>query len=114
LQFALDAPVSSFDLTLPQGPHGVLTTDKPGVRNLCANTRTVTVRKRVMRRVNGRARRVTVTARKAVAAALSMPTTITAQNGAVIHQNTKVAVTGCGVSQRGGIRSAPSRRIASR
>jgi hypothetical protein len=24
-----------------------------------------------------------------------MPTTITAQNGAIIHQNTKIAVTGC-------------------
>jgi hypothetical protein len=89
-----DAPVSSFDLTLPQGPHGVLTTDVPG-RNLCTNTRTVTVTKRVIRRVNGRNRKVTVRAKKAIAAPLSMPTTITAQNGAVINQNTKIAVTGC-------------------
>jgi hypothetical protein len=87
-----DAPVSSFDLTLPAGPHGVLTTDVPG-RNLCATTRTVT--KRVTRRVNGHIRRVTVKAKKAVAAPLLMPTTMTAQNGAVIHQNTKIAVTGC-------------------
>jgi hypothetical protein len=89
-----DAPVSSFDLTLPQGPHAVLTTDIPG-RNLCATTRTVTVTKRVTRRINGRARKVRVKAKKAVAAPLLMPTTITAQNGAVIHQNTKIAVTGC-------------------
>jgi hypothetical protein len=89
-----DAPVSSFDLTLPAGPHGVLTTDVPG-RNLCANTRTVTVTKRVTRRVHGHTRRVTVKAKKAVAAPLLMPTTMTAQNGAVIHQNTKIAVTGC-------------------
>jgi hypothetical protein len=89
-----DAPVSSFDLTLPAGPHGVLTTDVPG-RNLCATTRTVTVTKRVTRRVHGHTRRVTVKAKKAVAAPLLMPTTMTAQNGAVIHQTTKIAVTGC-------------------
>jgi hypothetical protein len=89
-----DAPVSSFDLTLPAGSHGVLTTDIPG-RNLCATTRTVTVTKRVTRRVNGHTRKVTVKAKKAVAAPLLMPTTMTAQNGAVIHQNTKIAVTGC-------------------
>jgi uncharacterized repeat protein (TIGR01451 family) len=89
-----DAPVASFDLTLPQGPHSALTTDIPG-RNLCTNTKTVTVTKRVTRRVNGHNRKVKVKAKKAVAAALLMPTTITAQNGAVIHQNTKIAVTGC-------------------
>lgn len=38
---------------------------------------------------------VTVKAKKAVAAPLLMPTTITAQNGAVMHQDTKIAVTGC-------------------
>jgi archaellum component FlaG (FlaF/FlaG flagellin family) len=89
-----DAPVSSFDLTLPAGPHGVLTTDVPG-RNLCANTKTVTVTKRVIRRIHGHTRKVTVKAKKAVAAPLLMPTTMTAQNGAVIHQTTKIAVTGC-------------------
>jgi hypothetical protein len=89
-----DAPVASFDLTLPQGPHSALTTDVPG-RNLCANTKTVTVTKRVTRRVHGHNRKVRIKARKAVATPLSMPTTITAQNGAVIHQNTKIAVTGC-------------------
>jgi len=89
-----DAPVASFDLTLPQGPHSALTTDVPG-RSLCANTKTVTITKRVTRRVHGHTRRVKVKAKKAVAASLVMPTTITAQNGAVIHQNTKIAVTGC-------------------
>jgi hypothetical protein len=89
-----DAPVSSFDLTLPAGPHGVLTTDIPG-RNLCATTRTVAVTKRVTRRVHGHTRHVTIKAKKAIAAPLLMPTTMTAQNGAVIHQNTKIAVTGC-------------------
>jgi hypothetical protein len=90
-----DAPVTSFDLTLPAGPHGALTTDKPGVRNLCAPTKTVTVTRRVTRRINGHSRKVTVKAKKAIAAPLLMPTTMTAQNGAVIHQNTRIAVTGC-------------------
>jgi hypothetical protein len=94
-----DAPVSSFDLTLPAGPHGVLTTDVPG-RNLCATTKTVTVTKRVTRRIHGHNRKVTVKAKKAVAAPLLMPTTMTAQNGAVIHQNTKIAVTGCAKTVR--------------
>ena len=89
-----DAPVSSFDMTLPAGPHGVLTTDVPG-RNLCMNTKTVTVTKRVTRRVHGHTKKVTVKAKKAVAAPLLMPTTITAQNGAVLTQTTKIAVTGC-------------------
>jgi hypothetical protein len=89
-----DAPVASFDLTLPQGPHSALTTDVPG-RNLCATTRTVTVTKRVTRTIHGHNRKVTVKAKKAVAAPLLMPTTITAQNGAVLKQTTKIAVTGC-------------------
>jgi hypothetical protein len=86
-----DAPVSSFDLNLPQGPNAVLAANG----NLCANTRTMTTSKRVTRRVKGRLKHVTVKARKAVAAPLLMPTTMTAQNGAVMHQTTKIAVTGC-------------------
>jgi hypothetical protein len=89
-----DAPVSSFDLTLPQGPYAVLTTDVPG-RNLCATTRTVSVTRRVTRRIHGHRRKVLVRARRTVAAPLLMPTTITAQNGAVVNQTTKIAVTGC-------------------
>jgi hypothetical protein len=43
---------------------------------------------------------VKVKAKKAVAAPLLMPTTITAQNGAIIHQTTKIAVTGCAVKHK--------------
>jgi hypothetical protein len=57
-----DAPVSSFTLTLPTGPHSALTANG----SLCANP-------------------------------LVMPTTITAQNGKVFKQNTKISVSGCGV-----------------
>jgi hypothetical protein len=61
-----DAPISSFELKLPEGPHSGLTAVLPpkAKGNLCGTT-------------------------------LTMPTTITGQNGAVIKQNTKIAVTGC-------------------
>lgn len=55
-----DAPVSTFDLVLPEGPHSAL----GAVESLCAKP-------------------------------LTMPTTITAQNGAVIKQATRIAVSGC-------------------
>jgi hypothetical protein len=55
-----DAPISTFDLVLPEGPHSALA----AYGNLCKT-------------------------------ALNMPTAITGQNGAVIRQTTKVAVSGC-------------------
>jgi hypothetical protein len=61
-----DAPVSSFELKLPEGPNSVLGAYLPAKANgsMCGQ-------------------------------ALIMPTTITAQNGAQITQNTKIKVTGC-------------------
>jgi hypothetical protein len=61
-----DAPVSSFETILPEGPHSALGTDIPvsAKYNLCGQS-------------------------------LTMPTTITGQNGVVINQTTKIAVTGC-------------------
>jgi len=90
-----DQPVESFELTLPQGPYSALAANQ----DLCSATRTVTVRRRVTRRVNGRSRRVTVKVRRTVAAPLSMPTIFTAQNGMVLRQNTPVTVTGCARSK---------------
>jgi hypothetical protein len=68
-----DAPVSSFTLTLPQGPHSALATNLPAKAkgSLCGQT-------------------------------LTMPTTITGQNGAVVKQSTKIAVTGCAKPKRKG------------
>jgi hypothetical protein len=86
-----DQPVTSFELTLPQGRFSALAANG----NLCASTKTVTVSKRVTRRVHGHNRRVTVKVKKSVAAALVMPTEFVAQNGATIHQTTPVTVTGC-------------------
>ena len=55
-----DAPVNSFELTLPQGKFSALAANG----NLCAQS-------------------------------LKMPTEFIGQNGAVIHQSTKISVSGC-------------------
>ena len=61
-----DAPISIFVATLPEGPHSILATDIPA------------------------------SAKGSLCGqSLSMPTTITAQNGKQIIQKTKIAITGC-------------------
>jgi hypothetical protein len=61
-----DAPITSFETTLPEGPYSVLSTNIPaGAHNSLCGI------------------------------ALTMPTTLTGHNGAVIHQNTRLGVTGC-------------------
>jgi hypothetical protein len=62
-----DAPVTTFETTLPEGPHSALTSNVPQSKHfsLCG-------------------------------AKLVMPTTITGQNGVVIEQQTKIPVLGCG------------------
>jgi hypothetical protein len=62
-----DAPISSFETTLPQGPHSILGTNV------------------------GQSAKFSLCGQK-----LSMPTTLTAQNGLVLQQDTTIAVTGCG------------------
>ncbi len=66
-----DAPISSFESRLPEGPHSVFATNLPAKakRSFCGRT-------------------------------LTIPTTIEGQNGAVIEQRTKVAVTGCSRHRR--------------
>lgn len=72
-----DAPIATFDLVLPAGPHSLLAANPlaPSKRGLCSQN-------------------------------LQMPTTITGQNGAVIHQTTRIAVSGCPQPKR----SQPSKR----
>jgi uncharacterized repeat protein (TIGR01451 family) len=61
-----DAPITGFELALPQGPYSALAAVLPAKArgSLCS-------------------------------AGLLMPTVITAQNGATVNQNTKIAPTGC-------------------
>jgi hypothetical protein len=61
-----DAPVTKFEVTLPEGPHSALTSNVPESQHfsLCGQK-------------------------------LVIPTTITGQNGVVIQQNTSVPVEGC-------------------
>jgi hypothetical protein len=61
-----DAPISSFQLSLPEGPHSGLAAVVPAKAkgSLCGQS-------------------------------LAMPFTITGQNGAVLKQDVKIAVTGC-------------------
>ncbi len=61
-----DAPIASFQLTLPEGPHSGLAAVVPAKAkgSLCGQS-------------------------------LAMPFTITGQNGAVVKENNKIAVTGC-------------------
>ncbi len=61
-----DVPISTFELNLPQGPHHALSSNLPA-------------------KAKG----------SFCGQALTMPTTLTGQNGAQIKQNTKIAVTGC-------------------
>jgi hypothetical protein len=65
-----DAPISSFETSLPEGPHSILGANLPANANgsMCGQH-------------------------------LSIPTIITAQNGKQIKQNTKIAVTGCKASK---------------
>lgn len=61
-----DAPITTFDLVLPEGSYSVLSANLPAKAkgSMCKEK-------------------------------LAMPTTITGQNGAVIKQTTKIAVSGC-------------------
>jgi hypothetical protein len=86
-----DAPISSFELNLPESPFSALA----ATESLCSSTRTITVRKRMLVHRLGHTRRVTRAVRQVVTEPLAMPTKITAQNGTVLEQNTQIAVSGC-------------------
>jgi hypothetical protein len=86
-----DAPISSFETSLPEGPHSVLGANG----NLCALTKTITVTTRVTRRVHGRLVHTLKKTTKTIPIPLVAPTTITGQNGAVVQQTTKIVVSGC-------------------
>jgi hypothetical protein len=91
-----DAPISSFELKLPEGHHSVLA----AIKNLCAPSKTVTVTRHLTRRTHGHIKHITTRVKKTVPEALLMPTTITGQNGATLQQTTKIAVTGCAKAKK--------------
>jgi hypothetical protein len=87
-----DAPISTFELNLPQGRYSLL----GAIQNLCAASKTVTVRKRVARPLGRHIEHLVEHVKRAEPEPLVMPTTITGQNGAVLTQATKIAITSCG------------------
>jgi hypothetical protein len=90
-----DVPFTAFETNLPEGPHSAL-----GANAGLCSTRTVTEHKLVTRRVHGHTVHVRKTVTRAVAPYLSMPTMMTARDGAKIAQTTKVAVSGCPPDRR--------------
>ncbi len=86
-----DQPVTSFELTLPQGPNSALAANG----DLCSLTHTITLRKKTIVRAHGHKHTTTKIVKKSVPGTLAMPTAFTAQNGLVIHQTTPIAITGC-------------------
>ncbi|HEY3829816.1 MAG TPA: hypothetical protein VGL57_11520, partial [Solirubrobacteraceae bacterium] len=86
-----DVPVGTFELYLPEGPYSALA----ATGNLCATTKTITVKHRLTRHIHGRTVQRTLKTRERRPATLQMPTEFVAQNGTVIHQSTAIKVTGC-------------------
>ena len=93
-----DNPVTSFELTLPEGKFSALGTNK----SLCALTTTKTTKTKVDKRVkgklvrkNGKLVKVTKKTTKTVAEPLVMGNEYIAQNGATYNANTALTVTGC-------------------
>ncbi len=101
-----DIPINSLELSLLQGPHSVLSANA----NLCALIRTVAVKRNVIEYLRGRAVHHVVEMRKRVRASLLMPTELVAQNGTVIHQSTKIKVSGCTASKAKTTNKASPRR----
>ncbi len=86
-----DAPVTSFVVTLPAGPHSAFT----GHGDLCHATKAVKKRVRVAKRVGHRIIHVTKTVTQNVSEKLSLPTILGGQNGRVIEKSTPSVVGGC-------------------
>jgi hypothetical protein len=86
-----DAPIETFELELPQGPHSILAAPE----GVCEPTREATVTKSVAVKRKGRTVHVKRTVIEHVPEKLIMPTQLVGQNGVVEKQNTIVGVTGC-------------------
>jgi hypothetical protein len=103
-----DQPFSSFELTLPTGKFSALA----AITNVCKPVKTETVKKKVKVKRHGKTVKVTKKVSETVAAPLLMPTEMVAQNGAVLTQSTKIAVTGCKVTKPAKKKKAKAKRKA--
>jgi hypothetical protein len=86
-----DAPVSTFEVVLPRGPHSAFT----GYGDLCKATKTVTVVQTVKKKVGRHFRKVRRRVKKTVSEALGLPATIGGQNGTTIKETLPLVVSGC-------------------
>jgi hypothetical protein len=82
-----DAPVETFELLLPEGPHSALAANT----NLCKPTKTIT--QHITSHTHGHTTHKTIT--KTITEPLNIPTKLTAQNGLTLTQTTKITVTNC-------------------
>jgi hypothetical protein len=86
-----DQPVTSFELTLPEGPYSALAANG----NLCNLTKTTTTKKKITVKVKGHKQTETRDVKQTKPTTLEMPTAFVGQNGAEKHESTPITVTGC-------------------
>jgi hypothetical protein len=86
-----DNPVYAFEVTLPEGPFSALAANG----NLCKETTTKLVSKKVKVKVKGKEKTETKKVKETVAASLQMPNEYIAQNGAKVNTTVPISVTGC-------------------
>jgi hypothetical protein len=101
-----DAPVEVFELILPEGPHSALAAND----NLCKPEKPGTVTEKVAEHVKGRTIEVTKKVHKMVPEELVIPTKLVAQNGRVLEQRTKIAVSGCGAVKASKTTKKPAKK----
>jgi hypothetical protein len=86
-----DQPFTSFELSFPEGAYSALAANG----NLCNQTKTVTTKHKITKKVHGKTVHKTVITHTTKPATLQIPTEFIAQNGLEVHQSTPVSVTGC-------------------
>jgi len=90
-----DQPFTSFELSFPEGAYSALAANG----NLCAQTKTVTTKHKITKKVHGKTVHKTITTHTTKGGRalnpLQIPTEFIAQNGLEVHQNTPVSVSGC-------------------
>ena len=78
-------------MTVPSGPYSEFAANG----NLCAETKSVTVKKRVTVKIKGHEKKVTRKVTEAESESLRMPIEFTASDGQQIKEETPIGVAGC-------------------